>query len=129
MASNATARFIGQTVRAQRKERRMTQRQLAQAAGVSERFIASLELGDSTGVRLDKLLDVLDPLDLALSIGAKRSDEPALSPMRDGSQVPQGSQGNLSEYRDAFESAVARIKPPTTLLENRKNGWSERRTS
>ncbi len=55
-------RQVGLFVRETRKTRQMTQRQLAQAAGVSERSVLALEAGDATGIRLDKLLAVLNAL-------------------------------------------------------------------
>ena len=38
----------------------------AKKAGVSERLLASLELGDATGIRLDKLLTVFNALGIGL---------------------------------------------------------------
>ena len=65
-----SARMIGYAIREARTARGLTQRQLAQAAGVSERMLVALELGDNAGVRLDKLQAVLAPLSLELSIAA-----------------------------------------------------------
>ena len=61
-----TPRQAGQYVRKAREAQGLTRAQLANAAGVSERLIASLELGDATGVRLDKLLSILGALGIAL---------------------------------------------------------------
>ena len=57
-------RQAGIYVRSAREERGLTRDQLAQRAGVSKRMLASLELGDSAGVRLDKLMAVLGALGL-----------------------------------------------------------------
>lgn len=61
-------RQAGIYVRSAREERGLTRDQLAQRAGVSKRMLASLELGDSAGVRLDKLMAVLGALGLGLSL-------------------------------------------------------------
>ena len=61
-------RQAGLYVRRAREAQGLTRAQLARAAGVSERSLASLELGDATGIRLDKLLAVLGPLGLSLVV-------------------------------------------------------------
>lgn len=61
-------RQAGLYVRRSREAQRLTRAQLARAAGVSERSLASLELGDATGIRLDKLLAVLEALGLSLVV-------------------------------------------------------------
>ena len=61
-------RQMGIAVRQARKEAGLTQKKLAERAGVSERLIIALELGDATGIRLDKLLNVLEALDLSLAV-------------------------------------------------------------
>ena len=63
----ATPRQAGIYVRRARERQGLTRAQLAEAAGVSERLLASLELGDATGIRLDKLLAVFDALDIGLA--------------------------------------------------------------
>lgn len=68
MGSIVTARQVGQNVRTQRKQLGLTQYQLAKQTGVSERSVVSLELGDATGMRLDKLLSILSALGLTMSI-------------------------------------------------------------
>ena len=60
MSAIFTARQVGQDVRQSRKQLGLTQCQLAERSGVSERSIVSLELGDATGIRLDKLLPIAD---------------------------------------------------------------------
>lgn len=61
-------RQAGLYVRRSREAQGLTRAQLACAAGVSERSLASLELGDATGIRLDKLLAVLEALGLSLAV-------------------------------------------------------------
>lgn len=63
----ATPRQAGIYVRRAREEKGLTRAKLASAAGVSERLVASLELGDATGIRLDKLLSILGPLEITLT--------------------------------------------------------------
>ena len=77
-----SSRSVGRIVREARKAKNITQRQLALRAGVSERLVLALELGDATGIRLDKLLHVLSALDLTLGIvGANVEDAPSRAPV------------------------------------------------
>lgn len=74
-----TPRQAGIYVRRSREHQGLTRAQLAEAAGVSERLLASLELGDATGIRLDKLLAVFSALGIGLaaqgeSIGQAQAD-------------------------------------------------------
>lgn len=62
-----TPRQAGIYVRRARERQGLTRAQLAEAAGVSERLLASLELGDATGIRLDKLLAVFCALGIELA--------------------------------------------------------------
>ena len=62
-----TPRQAGIYVRQARESQGITRAALAKKAGVSERLLASLELGDATGIRLDKLLTIFDALGLALA--------------------------------------------------------------
>lgn len=82
-------RQAGAHVRQTREEQGLTRAQLAQRAGVSERLLASLELGDAPGIRLDKLLSILHALGLSLVVlntaeHPGRQKEPA---------TPQGGRG------------------------------------
>lgn len=61
-------RNIGSIVRTARLSQGLTQRQLAEKAGVSERSVLSLELGDATGMRFDKLCAILSSLGLHLFV-------------------------------------------------------------
>lgn len=62
-----TPRQAGIYVRQAREAQSLTRATLAKKAGVSERLLASLELGDATGIRLDKLLAIFNALGLALA--------------------------------------------------------------
>lgn len=70
-----SARQIGQAIRAKRKALSLTQQQLADAANVSRGFIARIEKGAAVAVYPQKLLDVMDVLDLTLRIESPRSIE------------------------------------------------------
>lgn len=75
------SRQAGIHVRSVREQRGLTRRELAESAGVSERLIASLELGDATGIRLDKLLCICDAVGLSLFM---RQVEPKEAPIAVG---------------------------------------------
>lgn len=75
-------RNVGAFVREARVSQGLTQRQLAEKAGVSERSVLSLEMGDATGIRLDKLLAVLDAVGLRLFVAPEA--EPDVSQAQDG---------------------------------------------
>ena len=58
-------------VRARRKDLGLTQVEVAELAGVSERFVMELEQGKPT-VRLDKLTAVLGAMGLTLRVEVRR---------------------------------------------------------
>ncbi len=61
MLSIRSSRQLGDALRAARKQLRLTQPQLALAAGVGVRFIVDLEAGKPT-LRLENVLRVIDAL-------------------------------------------------------------------
>lgn len=79
-----TPRQAGIYVRQAREAQGLTRAVLAKKAGVSERLLASLELGDATGIRLDKLLTIFNALGLALAaqgdIGEAKNERPVDAP-------------------------------------------------
>ena len=79
-----TPRQAGIYVRQARETQGLTRAALANKAGVSERLLASLELGDATGIRLDKLLAVFGALGLALAaqgdIDESKNEQPVDAP-------------------------------------------------
>ncbi|MDB1862742.1 helix-turn-helix domain-containing protein [Collinsella aerofaciens] len=97
-----TPRQAGIYVRQARESQGITRAALAKKAGVSERLLASLELGDATGIRLDKLLAIFNALGLALaaqgdiaktnneqSVNAPHADlQPRSTPRRHHAQRP-----------------------------------------
>lgn len=62
---------LGSDVRDRRRALRITQQQLADLAGVSDRFVRSVEQ-DKQSVQLDKLVDVLDALGMELRADVRR---------------------------------------------------------
>lgn len=82
-----TPRQAGIYVRQARETQGLTRATLAKKAGVSERLLASLELGDATGIRLDKLLVIFDALGLALAaqgdISKTKNEHPVDAPHAD----------------------------------------------
>ena len=68
MNATVLARSIGTRVRSRRLVRGLTQRQLAEIAGVSERLIRLLEAGEAPGIGLEKLALILTPLGLELRL-------------------------------------------------------------
>ena len=82
-----TPRQAGIYVRQAREAQGITRAALAKKAGVSERLLASLELGDATGIRLDKLLAVFSALGLALvaqgDIDEAKNEQPGDTPNAD----------------------------------------------
>lgn len=82
-----TPRQAGIYVRQAREAQGITRAALAKKAGVSERLLASLELGDATGIRLDKLLAIFDALGLALvtqgDIDEAKNEQPGNAPNAD----------------------------------------------
>lgn len=82
-----TPRQAGIYVRQARESQGITRATLAKKAGVSERLLASLELGDATGIRLDKLLAIFNALGLALAaqgdIDESKNEQPTDAPHAD----------------------------------------------
>jgi y4mF family transcriptional regulator len=67
MIALSSAKTLGTELRAARKRMRLTQPELALAAGVGVRFIVDLEGGKST-VRLEQVLRVIDALGGTLAL-------------------------------------------------------------
>ncbi|MEC4272860.1 helix-turn-helix domain-containing protein [Adlercreutzia sp. R25] len=88
MEATAVARDIGRKVQGERRARGLTQKQLAEAAGVSDRLVRSLEMGTARGVGLENLVHVLSVLDLDLTVCDAASGKPAAAT----STLSQGSE-------------------------------------
>ena len=96
-------RQAGIYVRRSREAQGLTRTQLAAAAGVSERLLASLELGDATGIRLDKLLAVFDALGLSLAVQGEKiaAPSPSPAPAADRRQTPRPIKAAATSFDDA----------------------------
>lgn len=70
-----SAELLGEIVRMTRRKQKLTQGELARRAGVGTAFLYELESGKPT-VRLDKVLAVLDALDLCMSVEAEDGERP-----------------------------------------------------
>jgi HTH-type transcriptional regulator / antitoxin HipB len=57
--------ILGQTLRAARKKKKLTQSQLAQATGLNQKTVSEAENG-SPGIRIETLFRLLSGLDLNL---------------------------------------------------------------
>lgn len=124
-------RQVGLYIRRARTAQGLTRAQLAALSGVSERSLASIELGDATGVRLDKLLTIYSALGLSLltqgdnitresessSNSAHGSARRSTSPRRTTAQdVPRRSRRKIQasaepsnvDYNAAFSTFIAR---------------------
>jgi HTH-type transcriptional regulator / antitoxin HipB len=64
---------LAEAVRLRRTELGLTQAEVAELAGCSQRFVHTVEQGKPT-LRLDKLLDVLEVLGLSLEVVARTPD-------------------------------------------------------
>lgn len=62
-----SAARLGSLVRARRRDLRLRQSELADLAGVSERFVHAVENGKLT-IQIDKLVDLLDAVGLHLQV-------------------------------------------------------------
>ena len=62
------SRMAGMYARKRRLELALTQREVADRAGVSERTVYSFELGERPGIQLDKVLAIYSAIGLALTV-------------------------------------------------------------
>jgi y4mF family transcriptional regulator len=86
MTSIRTPQQLGEALRAARKHLRLTQPQLALAAGVGVRFIVDLEAGKPT-LRLEQVLRVLDALGGEIYLSGLQTLA-AMAPSEDGGNGP-----------------------------------------
>lgn len=99
MGSSAFVRSIGAQVRAERESQGLTQKCFAQKAGVSERLLRSLEMGDAAGIQLDKLLGILKAAGLTFVLSGESSQDEAT--------VHASSTTSSDEYSALLHEAVA----------------------
>jgi y4mF family transcriptional regulator len=70
VVANAFPKALGAEVRARRTSLRLNQQDLADMAGVSERFVRFVEQGKPS-IQLDSLLAVLETLGMELKLGTR----------------------------------------------------------
>jgi transcriptional regulator with XRE-family HTH domain len=97
-------RQAGIYVRRERESQGRTRAQLARTAHVSERLLASLELGEAPGIQLDKLLAVCGALGLELCLRATGVPAQDEAPAQQAS-VP--STQPASDYDAAWQEFMA----------------------
>ena len=73
MALVRSARELGEVVRARRKEKGLTQTQVAELTGTSLRFVTELERGLRTQASLSKVLTVCNRLALDVVVQAREN--------------------------------------------------------
>lgn len=115
MEAEVFARKTGRAVRERRRALGMTQKELAQMAGVSLRFVVSLEMGEASGARLSTLLRVFDAVGMSLSF-AVEGDGGAEGRSKHGSAVSERekqAERDAERYVRAFEHAVAGLTEST----------------
>lgn len=107
-----TPRQAGIYVRQAREAQGLTRATLAKKAGVSERLLASLELGDATGIRLDKLLTIFNALGLALAaqgdIGEAKNERPVDAPHANPlpRSIPRRHHAQRPHHRNRRSTAI-----------------------
>ncbi|MBA4073248.1 MAG: transcriptional regulator [Gemmatimonas sp.] len=84
-----TSRDLGHAVRAERRALRMTQRDLAEAAGVSRQWIVSLEAG-KPGAELDLVLRACNSLGVQLEVHTPKAAADAPTTFPDVPPAPSG---------------------------------------
>lgn len=79
----STPAQIGAAVRSARARQGLTQVELAERAGVSRRWLITLEQGHASRAELGKILDTLDALGLALTVAPAVRDSTGLAHLLD----------------------------------------------
>ena len=112
-----TPRQAGIYVRQAREAQGLTRAALAKTASVSERLLASLELGDATGIRLDKLLTIFNALGLALAAQGDIGDSEKRATSRRPACRSAASQHPQAPSRSTSSSSQPSLVPPFRLLQ------------
>ncbi|MBQ3301937.1 MAG: helix-turn-helix transcriptional regulator [Eggerthellaceae bacterium] len=99
-------RELGDAVRSARMEQGLTQTQLAQRSGCSQRFISELERGKG-GAELGKALQVISALGLTVSLSANRGLE----------QSRQLVEQGIDRVREALAEQPRKRKSLSDILE------------
>lgn len=114
MDGESFTREVGYLVRERRKALGMTQSMFAQMMGVSRRFIISLEMGETPGVRMNTLLRVFEALGISIALFVEEDVAVAEeSKDRHVSLLSEKRAKNDKErYSNAFENAVEKLGRP-----------------
>lgn len=102
MKAIAIPRQAGMYVRDARTRQGLSQRELARRAGVSERLVLALELGDAPGIQLNKLMAITRALGIRLF--AELPDSPAAAEDA-GAVAAAGAGGAKAEAAGAGEQS------------------------
>ncbi len=102
---------IGYAVKDRRAQLGMTQAQVAEAAGVSKRSLWSIELGQNTGVQLDKLIAVLKVLGLDLTI----AEAPAASDAKRSIASSTETEADSAIAAETAESVSADVPADSSM--------------
>lgn len=100
-------RQAGRVVSSARRERGLTQSQLAQRAGVSRQLVNRLEMGTATGIAFDKLLSIVDAVGCAIDIRPLDDDGPMEEPFVARTQPPDPQLPDLEELYAIDETLFA----------------------
>lgn len=114
----AIPRQAGLYVRRVRERRGITRAQLAADAGVSPRLLASLELGDAPGIRLDKLLAVFAALGIELYAGCGEMGDAGQPRLEDNSPAPVGHISTSSPVYGALLVDIAHDQGISLVIDN-----------
>ena len=115
------SRQAGIYVRRARERQGLTRDELAARSDISARSLASLELGDSKGIQLDKLLSVLHALGLGLEIVETKPDLPSQANPATNYSAPtvDAGQDDYDALLDEFLASSGPISTPSAQREGR----------
>lgn len=114
MDGESFAREAGHLVRERRKALGMTQGMFAQVMGVSRRFVVSLEMGETPGVRMNTLLRAFEVLGISIALSVEEDDAVAKG-SKDGHASllsEERAKNDKERYSNAFENAVGKLGRP-----------------
>lgn len=114
MDSESFAREVGYLVRERRKALGITQNDFAQMTGVSRRFLVSLEMGETPGVRMSTLLQVFEVLGISLTVSIEEDDAVAEESKNDHASLlsEKRAKDDKEHYSNAFENVVGNLGRP-----------------
>lgn len=105
MDSESFAREVGYLVRERRKALGITQSVFAEMTGLSRRFVVSLEMGETPGVRMSTLLHVFEVLGISLTLSVEEDDVIAEESKSDHASLlsDKRAKDDKKRYENAFE--------------------------